>query len=108
MEFVGATALCARSEQKLGLCYVQYLGDGDSKDLAAVLQSKPCGNNVDIIKTECVGHVQKCVGTRLRRLKRDIKRTKLSDSKNLGGKGRLTDAEIDQLQRYYGQSIKKI
>ncbi|KAJ8871404.1 hypothetical protein PR048_027721 [Dryococelus australis] len=59
MNVAGATALCARSEHKHGLPYVQYLGDGDSKSFAAVLQNKSYGNNVDITKLECVRHVQK-------------------------------------------------
>ncbi|KAJ8869585.1 hypothetical protein PR048_028577 [Dryococelus australis] len=88
MEVAGATALCARSEHKLGLHYVQYLGDEDSKGFAAVLQNKPYGNNVNITELEGVGHLQK----------RDIKGQKLSDGKGFAGKGRLTDAEIDHLQ----------
>ena len=39
--------------------------------------------------------MQKRIGCRLRRLKRDIKGVKLKDGKVLTGKGRLTDEEID-------------
>ena len=49
-------------------------------------------------KLECVGHVQKRVGTRLGDIK---KRTK-----GLGGKGKLTDSIIDRLQNYYGIAIR--
>ena len=45
-------------------------------------------------KKECVGHVQKRVGTALRKLKKE--------NKGIGGKGKLTDATIDKLQNYYG------
>lgn len=76
------------------------------KGFASVLENKPYGDNVDICKLECVGHVQKRVGTRLRRLKKAKKGKKLSDDKGLSGKGRLTDHEIDQLQRYYGLAIR--
>ncbi|KAJ8888781.1 hypothetical protein PR048_008273 [Dryococelus australis] len=93
MDVAGATALSARFEHKFGLSYVQYLGDGESKGLAAVIQNKPYGNNVDITKLECVAHVKK--------------RQKLGDGKGLGEKRRLADAQIDQLQHYYGQSIRK-
>ena len=41
-------------------------------------------------KLECIGHVQKRVGNRLRKLKNSKKRVKLSDGKGPAGKGRLT------------------
>ena len=50
-----------------------------------------------ITKKECVEHVQKRVGTALRKLK--------NEKKGLGGKGKLTDAMIDRLQNYYGIAI---
>lgn len=50
-------------------------------------------------------HIQKRLGTRLRNLKASKKGIKLSDGKVLGGKGRLTDVEIDNLQRYYRPSL---
>ncbi|GFX84412.1 uncharacterized protein TNCV_4135221 [Trichonephila clavipes] len=45
-----------------------------------------------VTKYECIGHVQKRVGARLRKLK--------SKNKNLSGKGKLTDSFIDRLQNY--------
>ncbi|GFW70985.1 histone-lysine N-methyltransferase SETMAR [Trichonephila clavipes] len=39
-------------------------------------------------------------------IKIKIKRQKLEDKKSLGGRNRLTDAEIDKLQRYYGLAIR--
>ena len=50
-------------------------------------------------KLECIGHIQKRVGNRLRKFKKTIK--------GLGGKGRLTDATIDKLQNYYGIAIRR-
>ncbi|GFW64302.1 uncharacterized protein TNCV_3207911 [Trichonephila clavipes] len=45
------------------------------------------------------------MGTRLRRLKTKMRGTKkLSDGKPLCGRNRLTEAEIDRLQAYYGGS----
>ena len=54
--------------------------------------------NVEVVKKECVGHVQKQVGTALLKLKKE--------NKGLGGKGKLTDALIDRLQNYYGIAIR--
>ncbi|GFW14492.1 uncharacterized protein TNCV_2358161 [Trichonephila clavipes] len=51
-----------------------------------------------VTKYECIGHVQKRVGARLRKLK--------SKNKNLSGKGKLTDSFIDRLQNYYGIAVR--
>lgn len=87
--------------------YKEYLGDGDSKGFTAVLESKPYGDGFDITKLECVGHIQKRMGSRLRRLKRDFKKKLLSDGKGIGGSGRLTNEEMDRLQNYYGKAIRE-
>lgn len=72
------------------------------------MKSKPYGDNFTIEKLECVGHVQKRMGGRLRRLCKDWKGKKLSDGKKVGGaKGRLTNTVIDSLQNYYGLAIRK-
>ncbi|GFW56718.1 uncharacterized protein TNCV_4067981 [Trichonephila clavipes] len=59
-----------------------------------------------LLKIECVGHVQKRMGTRLRKLKLVYSKKKLSDGKTIGGKGRLTDSLIDKLAHYYGNAIR--
>ncbi|GFT10543.1 uncharacterized protein TNCV_1943011 [Trichonephila clavipes] len=105
MEVEGALRIFNRSEVLHNLRYTQYLGDGDSKAYKAVLESKPY-KDVNIEKLECVGHVEKRMGTRLRALKLKLKGKKLEDKKSLGGRNRLTDAEIDKLQRYYGLITK--
>ncbi|GFV49484.1 uncharacterized protein TNCV_4544671 [Trichonephila clavipes] len=51
-----------------------------------------------VTQYECLGHVQKRVGARLRKLK--------SKNKNLSGKGKLTDSFIDRLQNYYGSAVR--
>ncbi|GFV64171.1 uncharacterized protein TNCV_3206791 [Trichonephila clavipes] len=51
-----------------------------------------------VAKYECIGHIQKRVGTKLRKLK--------SKRNNLGGRGKLADAFIDKLQNYYGIAIR--
>lgn len=61
------------------------------KALLLHLQANHMVTMCEIEKFECVGDIQKRVGTRLRRLKKDLKGVKLSDDKPIGGKGRLTD-----------------
>ncbi len=56
---------------------------------------------------ECVGHVQKRMGTALRKLKSQKGKKKLMDGKTIGGAGRLTGAKIDKLQVYYGLAIRR-
>ena len=55
-------------------------------------------DGINMEKKECVGHMQKQVGTALRKLKKE--------NKGIGGKGKLTDALIDKLQNYYGIAIR--
>ncbi|CAN7995809.1 unnamed protein product, partial [Ixodes hexagonus] len=68
---------------------------------------KPYGDSVEISKLECIGHVEKRMGTRLRRLKKENKVGKLSDGKGLSARGRLTDAVMDKLQTYFGLAIRR-
>jgi hypothetical protein len=68
MEAVGAVTLFGRSMEKNQLRYNPYVGDGDSKSYIKVVRSKPYGHDYNIYKQECVGHVQKRMGTRSRRL----------------------------------------
>ena len=83
-----------------------YVGDGETKSLSKVAEEKPYGDNFEIIKYDCVGHVQKRVGSNLRKLKTRIGKKKLLDGISLG-RGRLTLAEIDKLQIYYGLAIRR-
>lgn len=106
MEVEGAKEIFSRSLQTYNVCYTRYLGDGDSKGFAAIEEMSPYGNDCEIKKLECIGHIQKRMGTRLRKLKSDNKGIVLSDGLKLGGKNRLTSAVIDQLQTYYGQAIR--
>ena len=107
MECVGVERIFSRSEQNWGVRYLKYLGDGDSNSYSLMCEKKPYGSDVTIQKLECIGHVQKRMGSRLRRLKNKMKGIKLADGKVLGGKGRLTDVEIDKLQNYYGLAIRR-
>ena len=107
MEVNGTLEMYKRSCEKNGLRYVSFIGDGDSSTYKTVSSSKPYGDEVEIVKKECVGHVQKRLGTRLRKLKTNYGRKKLSDGKSIGGRGRLTDRIIDTMQNYYGCAIRK-
>ena len=95
MEKVGAVKIFERSVEKHRLYYTAYYGDGDSKSYASVkniyapLKTMP--------KYECIGHYQKRVGCRLRKLRKD---------KNLGGRNGLTTTKIDTLQNYFGIALR--
>ena len=91
---VGVERIFSRSIETRRLCYTDYYGDGDSKSFVSV-QNIYAPKVVS--KKESIGHVQKRVGTRLRKLKKTEKGfTKLG----------LTDKIIDRLQNYSGMAIK--
>ena len=106
MEAEAAVQLWSRSEEKHGLQYRVFIGDGDSKAYSSVCQAQPYGPDVHVVKEECVGHVQKRIGTNLRTLKKSRKGQLLEDGLKISGKGRLTDEVVDNLQRYYGMAIR--
>ena len=97
METVGVKKIFSRSQERYKLQYTEYFGDGDSKGFSEV-QDVYRKENVEVVKKECVGHVEKRVGSALRKLKKK--------NQGLGGKGKLTDALIDRLQNYYGIAIR--
>lgn len=68
MEMQAIHKLFERSHDKYGVKYNNYIGDGDSKVYKKVLEAKPYGQDYQINKKECIGHVQKRMGTRLREL----------------------------------------
>ena len=94
-KLLGAKRIFERSIEKHNLRYTKCLGDGDSKSFTSVKSTYP---GIEVQKLECVGHIQKRVGTRLRNLKKNVK--------NLGGKGKLTNKTIDLLQNYYGIAVR--
>lgn len=64
METDGIVRIFKRSQEKYGLRYTRYLGDGDSKSYAEVCKSGVY-DNIAIVKEECCGHVQKRMGKAL-------------------------------------------
>ncbi len=107
MEPAGAGRIYKRSVESLNLQYTGFIGDGDTKSYSSVVDKHPYGHDVEIVKKECVGHVQKRCGTALRKLKTECGTKKFDDNKTIGGKGRLTILRIDQLQIYYGLAIRR-
>ena len=77
------------------LRYTHYIGDGDSKAYEVVKNDPYPGIVVE--KLECVGHIQKRLGSRQRNLKHTMKGP-LADCKTLGGKGCLIDKVTNKLQ----------
>ena len=59
------------------LRYTNYIGDGDSKSYNDILQANPY-EGIRVNKLECMRHIQKRVGTRLRKLKSANTKTVLS------------------------------
>ncbi|GFU05113.1 uncharacterized protein TNCV_574611 [Trichonephila clavipes] len=57
MEVCGMQKIFFRSEQKHGLKYQRYIGDGDSKTFLSIAEKEPYGDSVPIVKIECGGHV---------------------------------------------------
>ena len=105
METEAVKKIWQKSVAKHGLRYTTYIGDGDSKGHAAVRHMQVYGD-IDVVKEECVGHVQKRVGKSLRDLKQRLGSQKLAEGKSIGGRGRLTDKLIDSLQNYYGRAVR--
>lgn len=107
MEVEGVRNLFARSQEMYDIRYKYYLGDGDCKGFDTVCENKPYGPDFKVEKLECVGHVQKRMGKRLRTYKLQHPKKMLKDNKTLGGRGRLTGAAIDAVQLYYGLAIRR-
>lgn len=98
MEVDAVTEMFLRSEEKFGVKYVNYIGDGDSKTYKAILNVNPYGEETPVVKSECVGHVEKRMWSRLQNVKKTHK---------LGGRGKLTDVVVKKLTTYYGLAIRR-
>ena len=106
MDAAGLVTIFQRSVDKHGFHYVEFLGDGDSKDHNGLVREAGY-EEVPVEKLECVGHIQKRLGSRLRSLKKRLGKTPLEDGKSIGGIRRLTNTSIDKLQVYYGKAIRE-
>ena len=117
MGSAAAVTISSRSIQ-YGLRYTEFYGDGDSSSFRDVENIYP---EEKVTKYECLGHCQKRVGNRLRKLRQRVK--------GLGGKGKakevlyhthhgeiikitkkaegkFTDTIIDLLQNYFGIALR--
>ena len=106
MEAEAAKQIWQRSVQLRQARYTTFIGDGDTKSFKSVCDAAPYGPDVAIIKEECVGHVQKRVGSNLRKLKREMSGKKLEDGLSISGRGRLTEKTMDKLQALYGLAVR--
>lgn len=106
MEVDGMLRIFQHSETKHKAQYLNYIGDGDTKTFLELQKNHSYGPDVKLCKIECVGHVQKRMGSRLRKLKSSMRGKKLSDNKPLSGKGRLTDNLIKEITLFYGIAIR--
>ena len=83
MKSAAAVKLWSRrlSVDRRSLRFVEYIGDGDCRGHSNVVAAASYGPDVNIVKLECIGHVQKRVGSRLRELVKKHSGKKLSDWK---------------------------
>ena len=105
MESEGVHRLWERSEARLGLQYTEVIYNEDSKAYATVCDAQPYPG-IQVIKNECVGHVQKRVGKHVLDIKKS-KTLKYKDGTRPLFNRRLTDSNIDTLQKYYGNAIRE-
>ena len=95
MEADGVVRCFEKSVATNGLQYTTYIGDGDSKAHSSVVAADPY-SGVTVTKAECIGHIQKRVGSRLRKLKK-------KEGKLLS---KLTHKIINKMQNYFGIAIR--
>lgn len=96
MEVKSIVEMFARAEDLHGATYKNYIGDGDTKTFKSLLQQ-----DNEVRKKEYINHVQKRMGSRLRKVKKT--------NKKIGGRGpgKLTDKLINKLIIYYGLAIRR-
>ncbi|GFU28140.1 uncharacterized protein TNCV_346321 [Trichonephila clavipes] len=103
MEMHAAYILWNRSISDCAMRYTTVLCDGDAKTHQHLNEKKVYGDDVVIVKEECVNHVAKRLGTALRNKVKEWR----SKGVTLGGRkqGSLTDATITKLQNFYRKAI---
>ena len=105
MEASGLKECFMTSVETNKLRYTNYIGDWESKLYNDICQADPY-EGTGVNELECIEHIQKSVGSRLRKLKSANTKTVLSDEKKLSGRGRLVEKFINKLQNYYGIAIR--
>ena len=99
MEPVGTVKIIKRIFERTRLKITEFLGDGDSRAF------KEAKKAVDwsMVKLECVNHVAKRMGGRLRKTVKESKTIVVyeGERKGLGGPGRLVNDAINKIQSFY-------
>ena len=105
MESSGGVKIFKRSVKKNGLIYSDYLGDGDTSSFSDVVNSEPYKDHGNVVpqKLDCVGHVQKRLGCRLRSLIEQDKGEKII---SLSRKNKLIKKSMNSMQNYYESTIR--
>ena len=91
MEVQATLEMFMRSIESYNMRYTTYVGDGDSSSFGTLKDAilETFGDEYDIEKEECIGHIQKRMGTALRNWKATMMAAKvilcLSDGKGVGG-----------------------
>ena len=108
MECQAGVDMFIRSISTRNLRYSAFVGDGDSACYTKVRDARAdiYGESFCVVKEECLGHIQKRMGSGLREYKQKMRGQKLDDNKSVGGAGRLTDAFIDRMQNNYDEAIR--
>ncbi|GFX49194.1 uncharacterized protein TNCV_5041881 [Trichonephila clavipes] len=91
MEVDGMKEIFQRSVPQRNAKYIKYIGDGDTKTFQELQRTAP----YSIEKVECVGHIQKRMGARLRKLKTMNSGKKLSDG-------------VGHIQKRMGARLRKL
>lgn len=73
MEVDGIIEIVLTSQDLHGVKYKNYIDDGDRKTVKSLLNENPCGDELLVKKKECILHVQKRTGSRLRNIKKSYK-----------------------------------
>lgn len=90
MEVNAVIEMFKRSVEKHDVKIDNYVGEGDSKTYGNLIKAKPYGDDLIVAKKECVGHVRKRMGTRLRDLvKSHVGEVPIKTGKNAGKKRRV-------------------
>jgi hypothetical protein len=84
MQVTAVLSIFSRSLHTQGIYYTNYLSDGTAKLTKRVFVEKPSGPNISVKRLECIVHVQKRMGTSLRRYMKEKIGTKLYDGKQIG------------------------
>ena len=104
MEAIGVVETFTESVLNHKIRIVNFIGDGDSKSYHNVVTSDPYPGTI-VKKLECIGHVQKRCGTRLRNLKKTCKDKVSVNGKEVLLLKPLTFKVINKLQNCYGIAI---